>query len=144
MRKLLLSLVFVLCVVSSYAQLKVSSSSSLPISVGAGVWFNPNPNKMEYYLIFATSNMYDDPFGIVLGKTKEQALKTLDDLINLCNQPIGTSTNFDSGFGYTITLDIFDVMGKKPTMSAKGYEGIVFIKAKQLEKCKKKIIAYKE
>ena len=144
MKRLVLSLIFVMCTVSSYAQLNISSSSAMPISIGANVWVNPNPNEFGYYLFFRTSNRFDFPFGIVLGKTKEEALKTIDDLIKLCNQPVGTSVEFDSGFGYTITLDIFNIMGKRPCMSAKGYAGTVDINANLLKRCKKKIIAYKE
>lgn len=144
MKSILFSIMLFFSTLCSYGQLDVTSSKLSPIPAGGGVWYNPNPNEIGYVLILSTDNKYDDPLGIVLGSNKENALKTLDDLISICNKPTGTNTSFDSGFGYTVTLDIFSMLGKKCSMSANGYAGIVFVNAKLFEGCKKKVIKFKE
>lgn len=131
------------CVCSSYGQIKVESQSVLPKALGAGIWYDATPGEECYSMMFVTDNSFDDPLMIKLGSTKEAAIKTLDDLINICGKPEGTDIDFDSGFGYTANISIFKILGKQIMLGAKGYAGTCFIKAKMFEKGKKKINSHK-
>ena len=75
----------------------------------------------EYYLCFTTTNQFDDLMVLKLGETKESAIQSLQDIIEILDGLQGNATQFiDNGYGREFRLS--KVMGAL-YISADGYAG---------------------
>lgn len=74
-----------------------------------------------YYLSFQTTNQFDDIMILKLGQTKESAIQSLQDIIDILDNLQGNATQYiDNGFGKEFRL--YKVMGAL-YISADGYAG---------------------
>ena len=74
-----------------------------------------------YYLSFQTTNQFDDIMILKLGQTKESAIQSLQDIIDILDNLQGTATQYiDNGFGKDFRL--YKVMGAL-YIAADGYAG---------------------
>lgn len=74
-----------------------------------------------YYLSFQTTNQFDDIMILKLGQTKESAIQSLQDIIDILDNLQGTATQYiDNGFGKEFRL--YKVMGAL-YIAADGYAG---------------------
>lgn len=74
-----------------------------------------------YYLSFQTTNQFDDLMILKLGQTKESAIQSLQDIIDILENLQGNATQYiDNGFGKEFRL--YKVMGAL-YISADGYAG---------------------
>ena len=74
-----------------------------------------------YYLAFQTTNQFDDAMILKLGVTKESAVQSLKDIIEILDGLEGNATQYiDNGYGREFRL--YKVMGAL-YISADGYAG---------------------
>lgn len=133
MKKTLALLVALLISVGAMAQLNVTSEKKSSEFLTKNLMYNANTNK--YTLFFTTSNQFDDSMQILLGN-KEQAIKTLEDLIILTEIKEEKTIEINNGYG-----EIFRIYtGPSSTMMCgDGYAGYVIISPNILTKAKVKL-----
>lgn len=106
----------------AYAQIKKTGTfkSETIESVRMGIVSLKVANG-EYYLSFQTTNQFDDLMVLKLGETKESAIQSLQDIIEILDGLQGNATQFiDNGYGREFRLS--KVMGAL-YISADGYAG---------------------
>ena len=75
----------------------------------------------EYYLTFKTTNQFDDLMVLKLGDSKESAIQSLQDILEILDTLQGNATQYiDNGYGREFRL--YKVMGAL-YISADGYAG---------------------
>lgn len=113
MKKYLFLLVSLLIAIPASAQLNVKAKSSIkPIgSVRTGI-INVFQADSLFYISLKTDNNYDDPGIFDLGKGKDAAFATLDDMVKILNdgEP-GEAYQVDGGHGRTCTLVVAKQLG---------------------------------
>jgi hypothetical protein len=78
-------------------------------------------SKGMYYLTLRTTKQFDDPMILKLGDSKESAIQSLNDLIDILDSLQGNATQYiDNGFGKEFRL--FKMMGAL-YIDADGYAG---------------------
>ena len=132
MKKTLALLVALLISVGAMAQLNVTSAHDNTIEkLGQNLKYDSADST--YYIVLTSSNRFDDPMLLKLGKGKESAMATLKDLGGFIETAAkGDIINVDNGFGKQYALSKYDkfnimVMGK-------GYAGHSFIYKNKLER----------
>lgn len=85
-----------------------------------------------YYLAFQTTNQFDDFMILKLGQTKESAIQSIQDIIDILGNLQGNDTQYiDNGYGKEFRL--YKVMGAL-YINADGYAGSGNISKGELKK----------
>ena len=132
MKKTLTLLALLLISMGAMAQLNVTSQRENTI-VNIGQELRYDTADSTYYLVLATSNQFDDAMVFKLGKGKESAYQTLNDLKQfLATSQKGDAIDVDNGFGEIYTIKKYN--DKNLMFTAKGYAGYRFIWAMKMDR----------
>lgn len=133
MKRTIIALLVTLVAVQANAQLKVSKSQvDKPEKVETlyQMWNWLNRNGDVYYLTARSTNRYDNHYMLMLGKTYEECLSSLDALEELVTTMSKTdSYDIDNGFGSAYTATLYSEMGTQGlSLSGDGFAepGILF------------------
>ena len=91
---------------------------------------------LGYSIMFmSTTNQFDKGGYFHLGETKEDAIETAKDLIELCNQESGTGFDVEDAAGVEAFIHVGSMLGKPYLdIKTKGNAGTFNITPKELEK----------
>jgi hypothetical protein len=92
----------------------------------------------DFFLVLTTSNQFDKPMMLKLGDSKESALLSLHDLVEISETLKGTQ-NIANGYGEELTLS--KSMGSL-ALQSRGHAGIAYLSAGEIKKFIKKLQAY--
>lgn len=108
MKKTLALLVALLISVGAMAQLNVTSARENTIEkITQELFFDTSDST--YYIALTTSNQFDDYMMFKLGKGKESALQTIDDLLAFMEQgEKGDVITVENGFGKEYRIYVYD------------------------------------
>lgn len=149
MKKFLLAAaaIFAACSLAD-AQIYVESQRKSPELIGrfrtgdCSVWISSS----GYNIALSTSNRYDDLFIFYIGETKESALETLDDLIEVCSSDEMEETifSFSTCNGkYVYKAEVVAPLGSKGLWFYKdGYAGSITLWKNELQRAKDLISHY--
>jgi putative component of toxin-antitoxin plasmid stabilization module len=108
MKKALTLLALLLISVGAMAQLNVTSQRENTIEKITQELFY-NTSDSAYYIALTTSNQFDDYMMFKLGKGKESALQTIDDLLAFMEQgEKGDVISVENGFGKEYRIYVYD------------------------------------
>jgi hypothetical protein len=133
MKKVLALLALLLISMGAMAQLKVTSEKKSSEFLTDNLMYDPNIDS--YTLFFCTSNQFDDHMMIKLGN-KEQAIRTIDDLISIVEIKEEKDFEIDNGYGDKYRIYVND---KYTSMWGDGYAASAIISSKVLLKAKAKL-----
>lgn len=133
MKKTLALLVALLISMGAMAQLNVISEKKSSKFLTDNLMYDPNIDS--YTLFFSTSNQFDDHMMIKLGN-KEQAIRTIDDLISIVEIKEEKDFEIDNGYGDKYRISVND---KYTSMWGDGYVASAIISSKVLLKAKAKL-----
>lgn len=115
MRRIIIIIILALMTTQASAQLKVSKSQvDKPEKVETlyHMWNWLNRNGDVYYLTARSTNRYDNHYMLMLGKTYEECLASLEALEQLLKTMSKTdSYDIDNGFGSAYTATLFSELG---------------------------------
>lgn len=85
MRKIIMIVISMMMLMPSVAnaQIKVTSKVSTERLLSIRMGFIELKYNGSYYLMMSTTNRFDDPIILLLGKDKEEAMQTLQSLIDI-------------------------------------------------------------
>lgn len=108
MKKALTLLALLLISMGAMAQLNVTSARENTIErLTQELSFDTSDST--YYIALTTSNQFDDPMLFKLGKGKESALQTIDDLLAFMEQgEKGDVITVENGFGKEYRIYVYD------------------------------------
>ena len=132
MKKTLALLALLIISVGAMAQLNVTAQiDNTTEKLGQEIWYNATDST--YYLTLATTNQFDKPMLLKLGKGKQSATQTLKDLKSLISTlSKGDDVIIDNGYGRQYTITKYD--NKNLIITAEGYAGHRFIWAMKLDR----------
>lgn len=108
MKKTLTLLVMLLISGMAMAQLNVTSAHENTIEKITSELFYDTSDS-TYYIALTTSNQFDDYMMFILGKGKESAIQTIDDLLAFMEQgEKGDVITVDNGFGKEYKIYVYD------------------------------------
>jgi putative component of toxin-antitoxin plasmid stabilization module len=108
MKKTLTLLALLLISMGAMAQLNVTSQRENTIEKITQELFY-NTSDSTYYIALTTSNQFDDYMMFKLGKGKESALQTIDDLLAFMEQgEKGDVISVENGFGKEYRIYVYD------------------------------------
>jgi hypothetical protein len=96
----------------------------------------------DYFILsMATDNRFDQPMCLLLGKTMEQAVKTMDDLIAMYDDTQeGVIVEITDGMGVTFTCCYQKLAGERNLMfSADGFAGEAWVALREMKNLQKKM-----
>lgn len=97
---------------------------------------------IDIYVAFDTSNQYDNRLSIRLGENRDEALRTISDLEELCTRDVGTRITFERWPGKECSALVADshwrteakngkvTAGSRMILEAKGFAGYVTLTKK--------------
>lgn len=108
MKKTLTLLALLLISMGAMAQLNITSKRENTIErLTQELFFDTSDST--YYISLTTTNQFDDPMLFKLGKGKESALQTIDDLLAFMEQgEKGDVISVENGFGKEYRIYIYD------------------------------------
>lgn len=137
MKKYVFILAAILLAIPASAQLNIKAKgSSKPIgSVRTGI-INVFQTDSLFYISLKTDNSFDEPGVFDLGKGKEAAFATIDDMIQLISEgETGEIYQVDGGHGRTVNLSVTKQLGVRIlTFSFPGCAGQQSMSKGELEK----------
>ena len=102
MKKIALLVLTVILALPLSAQLRVKAKTDLKQigTIRMGVITVFQSSQAGFSMSLKTTNQYDDPGIFHLGKDKESAIATLDDMLGMLEEgPTGEALSVDTGFG---------------------------------------------
>lgn len=115
MRRIIIIIILALMTMQASAQLQISKSKagkSERIETLYAQWNWLNRNGDVYYLTARSTNRYDNNYMLMLGKTYEECLASLEALEQLLTAMSKTdSYDIDNGFGSAYTATLFSELG---------------------------------
>lgn len=146
MKRIFIFCALLFCSDLLFSQIVIEQQETSPlVKICHGLYYHRNSGRVTYSIIVNTTNQFDEPFAIALGETKQEAIVSLDNLLKLSSQEVGTNAQFDSHYGYKVEVNVFNVYGTKSCVfSSNNHAGIFSTKTKQLIKLKNKLISFEE
>lgn len=142
MKRILFVIMMSVLAFTSHAQINILGESGkieTLSSVRAGV-VNLRKHDAHIYLSMKTNNRFDDLLNVYLGTTKEEALKSLDDLVTIIDDRVKGENVYinNKGKACRITKEGNNYI----VFSMSGYAGEVGVMKSELLKFKKALLEY--
>lgn len=125
MKRLLSLIAFAILITPAFGQLQVKSESkgrTVVKSYNMGnVTLDKNKNNGDYILCAISDNQYAGYFEVYLGKTNEECLQTLYDLLKLYDMDKDATTTIHAYGGEAITIGITTAIATKYLLITQEY-----------------------
>lgn len=142
MKKIIIAIISAMILMPTMAeaqiQKKSTSKTETLLSLRMG-YMNLKYSEGTYFLTMLTTNQFDDAMILKIGETKESAIQSLNDLMEICTTITGQDcVRIDNGYGRELRF-YKGAMGGV-TIQADGYAGYVNTAKSEFKKMLNKLV----